>query len=188
MVFTPINRTVTWVLFKLHPEDLMETVQFIKNTFADMSPYTHLARYMFEDEQFEQAYRQELRMRTVVTTFSGLAIFLACLGLFGLVSYAAEVRTKEIGIRKVLGASVSGIVMMLSKDFVKLVLVANVIAWPVAYYAAHEWLGEFAYRIDVSVWPFALGALLAFGIALGTVGYQALKAARANPVEALRYE
>ena len=120
--------------------------------------------------------------------FAGIAIFVACLGLFGLVAFTAERRTKEIGIRKVLGASVSGIVMLLSKDFVKLVLIANVIAWPIAYWAMRDWLANFAYRINLDWQIFALSGGLALVVAVLTVGYQAWKAARANPVDALRYE
>jgi len=117
-----------------------------------------------------------------------LAIFITCLGLFGLASFTAEQRTKEIGIRKALGASVSGIILLLSKEFTKWVLVANIIAWPVAYLAMNRWLQNFAYRIDIGLGTFILAGVLALVIALLTVGYQAIKAARANPVDALRYE
>jgi putative ABC transport system permease protein len=117
-----------------------------------------------------------------------LAIFIASLGLFGLASFTAEQRTKEIGIRKALGDSVSGIILLLIKEFTKWVLVANVIAWPIAYWAMNRWLQNFAYRINVGLGTFVLAALLALVIALLTVGYQAVKAARVNPVVALRYE
>jgi putative ABC transport system permease protein len=113
---------------------------------------------------------------------------LACLGLFGLATLSAANRTKEIGIRKVLGASVSGIVELLARDFVKLVLVANVIAWPIAYFALNRWLQNFAYRIDLSWWLFLLSGGLAVLIALLTVSTQAIRAALANPVDSLRYE
>jgi len=189
MLFFESQGNTNMLFIKLRPEGLAKTVSDVKNILAQFSPEAaETGGYHWEDEVFTEAYLRETRLSTMVTTFSGLAILLACLGLFGLASYAAEVRTKEIGIRKVLGASVSGVVMMLSKDFVKWVIVASLIAWPVAYYAANRWLAEFAYRIDVSVWPFVLGALLALGIALGTVSYQAFKAARANPVDSLRYE
>ena len=173
---------------KLRGENLNETVAFVKKTLSEFSPKPLPAIYRFEDETFNIIYDQELRVSTMVTTFSMLAIFLACLGLLGLAAYAAEQRTKEIGVRKVLGASVSGIITLLSKNFVKLVLIANIIAYPVAYYTISHWLQEFVYRIDISVWPFALGTFLALAIALGTVSYQAFKAARANPIDALRYE
>jgi putative ABC transport system permease protein len=117
-----------------------------------------------------------------------MAIIIACLGLFGLISFAAEQRTKEIGIRKVLGASVANLVSLLSRDFLKLVAMANVIAWPVAWFAMNKWLENFAYRIDINWWVFALAGGLALVIALATVSTQAIKAALANPVESLRYE
>jgi putative ABC transport system permease protein len=120
--------------------------------------------------------------------FSILAIFISCLGLFGLSMFVAERRTKEIGIRKVLGSSVPGIVVLLSRTFVKWVLVANIIAWPIAWFAMNKWLQSFAYRIDLTIWPFLLSGLAALTIALLTVCWQAIRAARANPVEALRYE
>jgi putative ABC transport system permease protein len=121
-------------------------------------------------------------------SFSALAILIACLGLFGLTAFAAEQRTKEIGIRKVLGASVASIVGLLSKDFLKLALIANLLSWPAAYFAMNKWLQNFAYRIDIGWWVFALAGGLALLIALATVSTQAIKAAVANPVEALRYE
>ena len=120
--------------------------------------------------------------------FSLLAEFIACLGLFGLASFIAEQRTKEIGIRKALGATISSIVVLLTKEFTKWVLLPNIIAWPLAYLAMNQWLQNFAYRINIALGVFILAALLAFVIALLTVGYQAIKAAKANPVEALRYE
>ena len=120
--------------------------------------------------------------------FAGLAILVACLGLFGLAAFTAEQRTKEIGVRKVLGASTRSIVLLLSKEFANLVIIANLIAWPVAYFAVGDWLQNFAYRVDVTWWVFALAGLTALLIALGTVGYQAIRAALSNPIETLRYE
>jgi putative ABC transport system permease protein len=117
-----------------------------------------------------------------------LAILVACLGLFGLASFSAEQRTKEIGIRKVLGASVSGIVLFFSREFTKWVLAANVIAWPVAYFVMNRWLQHFAYRTRIGFGIFILAALLTFVIAFITVSYQSIKAAVANPVDSLRYE
>jgi putative ABC transport system permease protein len=124
----------------------------------------------------------------MTTWFAALAIALSCLGLFGMAVFSIERRTKEIGIRKALGASVSGVVTLLSKDFVKLVLIANVIAWPVAWYAMNKWLQDFAYRIDLGWWTFMLAGGVALLIALLTVSAQAIRAALANPVESLRYE
>jgi len=124
----------------------------------------------------------------VFAIFSGFAIFIACLGLLGLSLFATTQRTKEIGVRKVLGASVSNIVMLLSKDFIKLVIIAFVIASPVAWFVMHNWLQDFAYRINISWWIFIAAGLLAVVIALATISFQAIKAAIANPVRSLRTE
>ncbi len=144
--------------------------------------------YTFLDAEFAEMYRTERRLGQVFGGFAGIAILLACLGLFGLAAFAAERRTKEIGIRKVLGASVTSIVMLLSKDFLKLVVVAFVIAVPVAYFAMSRWLEDFAYRIEIGPWLFVGAGVLALVIALATVSYQAVKAALADPVDALRSE
>jgi putative ABC transport system permease protein len=144
--------------------------------------------YFFLDSRVQQLYRSEEKAEKVLGVFTAVAIFIACLGLFGLASFMAERRTKEIGIRKVLGASIPSIVALLSKEFTYLVLVANVIAWPVAYFAMRSWLDDFAYRIDLGPGVFVLGGVLALMVAWLTVSYQAIRAAMANPVEALRYE
>lgn len=144
--------------------------------------------YSFLDESYEAKYRKDQLMVTIFNSFAGLTILVSCLGLFGLAAFTTERRTKEIGVRKVLGASVANIVTLLSKDFLKLVLVAIVIASPVAWYAMRQWLQAFAYRIDISWWLFALAALLAVGIALLTVSFQSIKAALVNPVKSLRNE
>ncbi|MCH7729549.1 MAG: FtsX-like permease family protein [Planctomycetes bacterium] len=124
----------------------------------------------------------------IVSYFAVLAVLVSCLGLFGLASFTAEQRTKEIGVRKVLGATVANVTSLLSKDFIKLVLLANLLAWPVAWYAMNKWLQDFAYRIEISWWVFGLAGGLALVIALLTVSTQAVRAALANPVESLRYE
>jgi len=144
--------------------------------------------YVFMDDQFNNIYKAEQRMGGISLSFSLLAIFIACLGLFGLAAYAAEQRTREIGIRKVLGASVSGIITLLSKDFLRLVLVAAILAFPLSWWAMHSWLQDFAYRISIGWEVFALAAALAMSIALATVSLQAIKAALANPVKSLRSE
>jgi putative ABC transport system permease protein len=133
-------------------------------------------------------YREEEQTAKIIRTFSFIAIFIACLGLFGLAAYTAERRTKEIGIRKVLGATVSNLIVMLSSEFTKWVLIANIIAWPVAYLATNQWLQNFAYRTSIKFWVFVFAAGLAFLISLMTVSYQAIKAAIANPIDSLRYE
>jgi putative ABC transport system permease protein len=144
--------------------------------------------YSFMDDDFNAIYRSEQRMGKISLSFSILAIFIACLGLFGLTAYAAEQRTKEIGIRKVLGATVTNIIGLLSGDFLKLVCLAALITFPFAWWAMHSWLQDFAYRIGISWKVFALAAVMAGGIALLTVSFQAFKAALANPVKSLRTE
>ncbi len=144
--------------------------------------------YFFLDEKFNRLYQYQDRLANVLKAFTGFAILIACLGLFGLATFTAERRTKEIGIRKILGASVSQVVTLLSKDFLVLVTVAFVIATPIAWYAMNRWLQDFAYRIDISWWIFAVAGVLALLIALVTVSFQAVKAALANPVKSLRSE
>jgi putative ABC transport system permease protein len=144
--------------------------------------------YSFLDETFDNLYRSEERTGTLFNVFAGIAIFISCLGLFGLATFTAEVKRKEIGIRKVLGANVSGIVQLISKDFVKLVIISILIATPIAWWAMSKWLEGFAYRINISWWVFALAGVMALLIALITVSFQAVKAAMANPVKSLRSE
>jgi predicted permease len=176
-----------YTLVRIHPDNMGETIEFVQETWKK---HFHTApfEYHFLDEDYENMYRTEERMGTLLNYFSILAVFIACLGLFGLVSFSTEQRTKEIGIRKVLGATVPGIVMLLGKDFVKLVLLANILAWPVAYYAMNSWLQDFAYRVNINLLVFLVTAVLSAFIALVTVSSQATKAAMANPVKSLRYE
>lgn len=144
--------------------------------------------YEFMDEAYNQLYQSEQRFGQAFTIFTFLALFIGCMGLFGLASHNVLQRTKEIGIRKVLGASVQQIVQLLSKDFIKVVLIATLLAFPLAWWAMNKWLQDFAYRIDIQWWMFALAGLTALGIALLTVSFQAIRAAVANPVESLRSE
>ncbi|SKB81433.1 FtsX-like permease family protein [Parapedobacter luteus] len=144
--------------------------------------------YSFLDEAYAAQYRKDTVTMYLFSCFTALAILIACLGLYGLVALMTARRTKEIGIRKVLGASVQGIVKLLSKDFVKLVLVAVVVASPIAWWAMDKWLENFAYRIDIEWWMFAAAGVAAVMIALATVSWQAIRAAVANPVESLRDE
>jgi putative ABC transport system permease protein len=144
--------------------------------------------YAFLDEHFNKLYQSDKQVSQIVGILAGLAILISCLGLFGLASFTTEQRTKEVGIRKVLGASVNSIVGLLSKDFLKLVLIANFIAWPLAWWAMHRWLEDFAYRIDMSTWVFLFAGLAALFIALFTISFQSIKAARANPIKSLRTE
>jgi putative ABC transport system permease protein len=140
------------------------------------------------DDRFQQVYVSEQKIEQVLTLFSSLTIFIACLGLFGLATYTAEQRTKEIGVRKVLGASVGSVVALLSKDFIKLILIALVLASPIAWWGMSQWLNGFAYKVTIDWWIFALAGLLAVGIALLTVSFQSIKAALMNPVKSLRSE
>ena len=142
----------------------------------------------FYDQTIAQFYEKERKMSQLLNTATGIAILISCLGLFGLVAFSTAQRTKEIGIRKVLGASVQQIVGLLSKDFLKLVILSILIASPIAYYFMDKWLQDFAYRIDISWWIFALAGIVAIVIALLTVSYQAIRAALANPVKSLRTE
>ncbi len=172
---------------KLGTENLPQTLATIERIYRALFPGNPFD-YSFADEKFAEQYRNDRRFAALFSVFAGLAILIACLGLFGLASFSARQRTKEIGIRKVLGASVAGIVALLSKEFVKLVLLANLMAWPIAYFTMNKWLQDFAYRIDISWWVFALAGGVALLIALLTVSTQAIRAALANPVESLRYE
>jgi putative ABC transport system permease protein len=162
----------------------LASVEKIWKTYLPELPY----QYTFLDENFNKLYQSEQRQGTIFTTFACIAIFIACLGLFGLSAFEITQRVKEIGVRKVLGAKVSSIVTLLSKDFLKLVLVATLIAFPIAWYAMSHWLQGFAYRVNIHWWVFVLAAILALVVALVTVSFQAIKAAVANPVESLRSE
>ncbi len=144
--------------------------------------------FQFLDDHFKDVYRTDIQITQMVSVFAGLAVLISCLGLFGLASYSAEKRVKEIGVRKVLGASVPNLVSLLSRDFVKLVCVAILIAWPLAWWAISNWMGEYAYHVPMSWWIFLVSGILALGIALATVSTLAWKAARANPVSSLRNE
>ena len=172
---------------KIHPNNVSETLAFLEKTWKQFVPDRPFV-YGFLDEQYANRYRKVMILRQAFTAFSLLAIFVACMGLLGLISYAAQRRTKEIGARKVLGATVGQLVYLLSKDFLKLVGIANLIAWPVAYVAMQRWLDGFVYRIDMGPGFFVVSGILALSIAMGTVSYQAIKAAQANPVDALRTE
>jgi putative ABC transport system permease protein len=175
------------LIFKIKTTDvsgLLATMKKKWDAFNTGEPFT----YSFLDDLFNKTYSAEQKTGTVLNIFSILIILVACMGLFGLVTYTAEQRTKEIGIRKVLGASVGQVTQMLSKEFLKLVLIASLIAFPVAWWAMNKWLQTFAYRINISWWVFAAAAFSAILIALVTVSFQAIKAGLANPVESLKSE
>ncbi|QMU26711.1 ABC transporter permease [Adhaeribacter radiodurans] len=179
--------SITHYALKVNSSDLSHTIAQIENTYRSLfpdSPFEHF----FLDEFFNQQYQTDQQFGYIFGLFTGLAIFVACLGLFGLCLFTITQRTKEIGVRKVLGASVANIVSLLSRDFLKLVLVANVLAWPLAYWGMQTWLQNYSFRIPISAWLFVVPTLLVLGLALLTVSFQAIKAAIANPVEALRNE
>ncbi len=177
----------SFILAKSKPGNINNTIQKIETKWKSFSPDTPFD-YSFLDEEFAALYRADQRMSVVFNLFTMLAIFVACLGLFGLAAYTAERRTKEIGIRKVLGASIQSVVVLLSKDFLKLVFLAAVIAFPLAAWYMNIWLQEFAYRINISWWIFLFAGLIALIIAVGTISSQTIKTAVSNPVKSLRSE
>jgi putative ABC transport system permease protein len=172
---------------KIGSVDIQNTIAYIRETWNVYNPKFPF-EYYFLDETYERTYHSEEKVQTLFRIFSLISIFISFLGLFGLSVFAAEQRTKEIGVRKVLGASISNILLLLSKEFTQWILVANIIAWPVAWIFIHKWLGNFAYRIDIDFWIFILSGFLALFIAILTVSWQAIRAATINPVEAIRYE
>ena len=163
------------------------TLKTIESTWKALNPDKPFD-FHFLDQEYEELYKQEVQTAKVLNIFALITVFVAAMGLFGLAAFTAQQRVKEIGIRKVLGASVTGIVRMLSVDFMKLVLIAAVIASPVGWWMMNNWLADFAYRIDIQWWMFVFAAVFALVIALLTVSSQAIKAAVANPVDSLRDE
>ena len=172
---------------KIRSGNIGETIKGIESVFKKLNP-GYPFQYHFLDESFERLYRSEVRLGKIFQYFAILAVFISCLGLFGLASFMVEQRTREIGIRKALGLSETGIVLLLLKEFIKWVAAANVIAWPAAYFFMSNWLQNFAYRSGLGVGTFILSGLLTLVIAVLTVSFQSIKTAHANPVEALRYE
>jgi ABC-type antimicrobial peptide transport system permease subunit len=176
-----------YIFIKISAQNVSKTIRFTRQTFHSVFPGSPF-EFSFLDEAYDRYYRTEERLGGLLNGFTILAIFISCLGLFGLASYMAEQRTKEIGIRKTLGASINNITALLSKEFLKWVLLSNLIAWPVAYIVIKNWLHNFAYRAALTPWIFVMAGLLALVIAFITVSYQSIRAATANPVDALRYE
>jgi putative ABC transport system permease protein len=185
MVYSPeYFDCITLTIDAVNPE---KTISLVKKKWQELNP-GGLFTYRFIDSIFELFYRSNERTGRLFGIFTFLGIFISCLGLFGLVSYTAEKRTKEIGIRKVLGASVTGIAVHLSKEFIRLVALAIIVAMPLAYFAMDKWLQNFAYRVNISVWIFVLSAVITMVIAFVSVSFQTIKAATANPVDSLKYE
>jgi putative ABC transport system permease protein len=186
-IFRMHSPYLSYVYIKIQPKEIAASIEYIKKTTVAVAP-DYPFRFEFMDKTYNRLYELEIRMGTLINVFTFLAVFISCLGLFGLASYTIEKRTKEIGIRKVLGASVTKITSMLSLEFLKWVSIANLIAWPVAWYFMDQWLDSFVYHIDVSWWIFISAGLTAIMLAVITVIFQSTKAATRNPVEALRYE
>jgi len=176
-----------YMFVKMKPGSISGTIEFIKNKAAEFAP-GYPFDFTFLDEAFDRQYRIDRRVGSVFKYFTILAVFISCLGLFGMASFMAQQRIKEIGIRKTLGASTAGIVLLVSREFIGLIFISILIAWPAAYFAVQRLLENYAFRTDINVWIFAAAAALALIIAMLTVGYQTIRAARSNPVDSLRYE
>ena len=181
------NEDPNLAILRLSTNNITGTVERIKDKWGEITQGQPL-NFLFVNDEFDEMYRAEERMGKLALYFSILAIFIGCMGLFGMSSYAAEQRTKEIGIRKVLGATVPNILRLLSKEVLILIAVSFVIAWPVAFYALNRWLQNFAYRIHLDIYIFVFAGLIALVIALLTISFQSVKAALANPVKSLKYE
>ena len=176
-----------YVLIRIPPENIPLSLKLIENTWNRVIP-NYPFEYRFLNEIFDRMYRAEAKIGTLLKYFSFLAVFIACLGLFGLASFTAEQRTKEIGIRKVLGANISQITLLLCREFFLLVLLANLIAWPSAYFIMKNWLQSYAYRTSLGLLIFVAAMAAALLVALLSVSFQALKAALSNRADSLRYE
>ena len=183
------NESDDWdnIVVRINPNDEGDTLEKLRVKWGELYPNQSFD-YYFLDDSLATLYESEARLSQIFSSFTLFAIFIACLGLFGMASFTAEQRTKEIGIRKVLGASVAGIVVLLAKNFLKLVLIANIIAWPIAYLAMKKWTQGFSYQAGVGIWMFVITAVLAAVIALLTVSFQSIKAALSHPIKAIKYE
>ncbi len=176
-----------YVSIRVKPGDFSGMIKDFESTWKSLASDAPF-QYTFLNQQFEDLYQSEQKMSQIFTVFTSMAIFIACLGLLGLAAYTAEQRTKEIGIRKAMGATVPNVVNMLNKEFIKLVSISIVIASPISWYLMQKWLGNFVYRTNIGIWPFIIAGVIAVIIALATVGFQSFKAATANPVKSLKNE
>ena len=176
-----------YAMIKIYSERMAEGLTAIEDAWNEVNP-DFAFEYFFVEDTFARLHEAEQRFARFFVSFAALAVIIACLGLVGLSSFIAERRTMEIGVRKVLGASIPSLFGMLSSEFLRLLIVANVLAWPVAYAAMNNWLDGFAYRVELGWTTFILAGFLTMAIALLTVGFQAVRAATANPVESLRTE
>jgi putative ABC transport system permease protein len=168
-------------------DDMSNTIRYISDKWKEIAP-NEAMNYNFVDESLERLYVAEQKTNVVSIIFSSVAIFIACIGLFGLAAFVAEQRTKEIGIRKVLGATVGQVVLLLSREFAVWVLISNVIAWPVAWYVMNRWLENFAFHTEMSLSYFLIAGIITFLIASITVGFHAVKAAHTNPVASMKVD
>jgi len=189
VVFTLSQRhgSHQYVFVKIRPDSISGTLGFLEDKMGEFAPNS-VFEYRFLDDVFDSQYRSDQRRGSLYSYFTVLAIFISCLGLFGMASFTAEQRTKEIGIRKVLGASISNILVLISKDFLLLLAVSNLIAWPVAYTLMDRMLNNYAYRTGIALWVFIASGVAVVLIALLTVCLKIAKAAHADPVKSLRYE
>ena len=187
IIFHPSVWWKEFMTIRIQPENVAGTLDFLKEKWGELAgdqPF----EYFFMDSYFNNLHKSEQRTRNFFTIFATLAIFIACLGLFGLAAFTAEQKTKEIGVRKVLGATIPNIVSILLRQFTRWVILANIIAWPIGYYIMKTWLQNFAYHIDLSLGYFILAGLITLLIAITTVSYLAINAAIKNPITALKYE
>jgi putative ABC transport system permease protein len=180
-------RTYRTILFKISPDNIPGTIDFLTKKWREFDPNRALD-YTFLDATFDQQYRAEQRLSEIFTYFTAFSIFIACLGLYGMSSYTAEQRTKEIGIRKVLGATIPGILLRISREYIGTILVSFIVAIPIAYFAMNRWLQDFAFRIEIRPGVFLAAGALSLLIAVLTVSYQSVRAALKNPVQTLRYD
>ncbi len=189
VIFTLSQRhgSHSYIFVKIRPNDISGTIAYLDKKAAEFAP-NNLFEYSFLDDEFNRQYGNDQRRGGIYKSFTFLAIFISCLGLFGMASFTAEQRTKEIGIRKVLGASITNIIALISKDFLVLLFVSNVIAWPLAYYFMDKLLNNYAYRTNITAWVFIVSGMMAILVALLAICIKIVKAAHANPVDSLRYE
>ena len=181
------NLVTRTIVLNVAGEDIFQTINYIDSVISEFDPKNPF-EFRFFDDLLNELYEKDSNLMQLTAVFAGICIYISCLGLFGVAAYTTEQRTKEIGIRKVLGASISNIVLLLSRDFIKLVLIANIVAYPIAYFAMEQWLQDFAYQVNIGFGIFFFASILAVLIAIFTVSLQAIKAANANPIETLRYE
>jgi ABC-type antimicrobial peptide transport system permease subunit len=182
-----LNPGINYIFVRIHPENISSTLDLLEQAWMKTAPHLPFT-YNFLDEEFDQLYSDVENLGAILKYFTAVAVFIACLGLFALSSFAAERRTKEIGIRKVLGSSAADILILLNKGFLLLILMANVIAWPISWALLNNWLGKFPYRVSLSLKTFLISGLLTLVVTLLTVSFQTLKASFANPTHSLRYE